>query len=89
MAWPYALPHGSNLIKELSAKYKVQGIPTLVLLDQSGALITVDGREGVGEDSDGTAFPYRPRGVWDLLGEAGHVIDSADKKYEVKAVTSS
>jgi nucleoredoxin len=35
MSWTYAIPYGSDLGKKLSAKFKVQGIPTLVLLDVS------------------------------------------------------
>ncbi len=31
----------------LSAKFNVQGIPTLVLLDEHGAVITLDGRSAV------------------------------------------
>jgi hypothetical protein len=33
--------------KDLSAKFGVKGIPTLVLLDGSGKLITTDGRSAL------------------------------------------
>ena len=99
-AWPFALPHGSELVKQLSAKYKVQGIPTLVLLETAtGKLITVHVlyfinlpclplTHTVGEDADGSAFPYRPRSVWELLEEAGHVIDAKDTKFDVSFVVN-
>ena len=38
----------------------VQGIPTLVLLDKTGNLVTDDGRTGVSEDPEGKNFPWRP-----------------------------
>lgn len=86
MTWDLAIPYGDELSKKLSAKFKVQGIPTLVILDAaSGAVITTDGTDGVREDEDGSAFPYRPRSAWDLLGEAGHVIDAKDEKFDVSA----
>ena len=86
MTWDLAIPYGDELSKKLSAKFKVQGIPTLVILDAaSGAVITTDGTDGVREDEDGSAFPYRPRSAWELLGEAGHVIDAKDEKFDVSA----
>ena len=43
-----ALPFGSRDVKAaLSKKYKVSGIPSLVLLDGDGAIITKDGRRAV------------------------------------------
>lgn len=44
---------------ELSKKFKVTGIPTLVLVDaKTGKLITADGRAVVVEDSEGKEFPW-------------------------------
>ncbi len=40
---------------DLSAKFNVQGIPTLVLLDEHGAVITLDGRTAVMTK----AFPFK------------------------------
>merc|ERR1712018_955560 len=42
----YALEHG-NLKKELSEKYNVRGIPTLVVLKGDGTLISANGRGDV------------------------------------------
>eukprot|EP00590_Aulacoseira_subarctica_P003270 CAMPEP_0172426386 /NCGR_PEP_ID=MMETSP1064-20121228/37174_1 /TAXON_ID=202472 /ORGANISM="Aulacoseira subarctica , Strain CCAP 1002/5" /LENGTH=348 /DNA_ID=CAMNT_0013169947 /DNA_START=13 /DNA_END=1059 /DNA_ORIENTATION=- len=43
----------------LAAKYKVKGIPSLVLLDEVGATITVDGRNKIPLDKAGIGFPWR------------------------------
>jgi nucleoredoxin len=43
----------------LSAKYKVKGIPTLVLLDDLGNTITTDARNKIPQDKAGVGFPWR------------------------------
>jgi nucleoredoxin len=43
----------------LSDKYKVKGIPTLVLLDDLGEVITLDGRNKIPQDKAGVGFPWR------------------------------
>jgi len=43
----------------LSNKYKVQGIPTLVLLDEDGNVITTDARNKIPADRAGVGFPWR------------------------------
>merc|ERR1712150_317723 len=40
----YALEHGSKLKDELEELYEVEGIPTLVVLEADGSLITSNGR---------------------------------------------
>ena len=48
--------------------YKVQGIPTLILLDgKNGKVITKDARVKLLEDPDGEEFPWRPIGIADLM----------------------
>lgn len=47
--------------RELAALLGVQGIPTLVLLDANGSVITTDGRGEVNEDPIGENFPWRPK----------------------------
>merc|ERR1719482_2096304 len=42
--------------KEKGLKFKVRGIPTLVILDADGSVITTDGRSAVSEDPTGAAF---------------------------------
>jgi len=66
-----ALPYADREAKErLSKKFKVQGIPTLVILDSDGKTITQDGRGAVSEDPTGLEFPWTPVPVKDLLGQA-------------------
>jgi nucleoredoxin len=52
MEWP-AIPFDSPLRQELGAKYGIRGIPSLVIIDDQGNLITKDGRSEIsGSDSD-------------------------------------
>lgn len=52
MEWP-AIPFDSPLRRELGAKYGIRGIPSLVIVDDQGNLITKDGRsEMSGSDAD-------------------------------------
>jgi nucleoredoxin len=56
-----ALPYGERDIKaKLSKKYKVQGIPSFVILDPSGGVITKEGRDAVMKDPAGDKFPWLP-----------------------------
>jgi len=66
-----ALPYADREKKAaLSKKYKVQGIPTFVILDgETGETITTDGREAVSEDWTGKDFPWRPPTFWEALGD--------------------
>lgn len=60
MPW-LALPFSDRELKtSLSKKFKVQGIPTLVLVDKYGEVITTDARSEVMEDPAGERFPWRP-----------------------------
>ena len=43
----------------LSEKYKVKGIPSLVLLDEVGNVITTDARNKIPMDKAGIGFPWR------------------------------
>lgn len=52
----------------LSKKFKVSGIPTLVILDPSGSVITKDGRTQIDGDPEGANFPWVPPQVKDVLG---------------------
>ena len=52
MGWP-AIPYDSPLRGELAGKYGISGIPSLVIVDDQGNLITKDGRSEMnGSDSD-------------------------------------
>jgi nucleoredoxin len=60
MPWT-ALPFDKRILKgTLSKKYKVQGIPSLVILGPDGTTITTDGREAVDSDPKGEKYPWIP-----------------------------
>jgi len=65
-----ALPFDKRDVKaKLSKKYKVQGIPSFVILDgTTGATITKDGREAVMDDPTGAKLPWKPPTIWEALG---------------------
>lgn len=56
-----------DLKNTLSKKYGVQGIPTLVILDSDGTVITSQGRMKVGKDPQFKDFPWRPIPVKECL----------------------
>jgi len=64
-----ALPFEKRELKEtLSKKYKVQGIPTLIVLGPEGDLITKDGRSEVMQNKDTCAgFPWKPQTLAEVL----------------------
>ena len=66
-----ALPYAERKRKAaLSKKFKVEGIPSLVILDgETGELITKDGREVVMDDVKGDNFPWRPPTTWEGMGD--------------------
>lgn len=56
-----ALPYANRDLKaQLSKKFKVQGIPSFVILDADGKVITKDGREAISKDPTGEKFPWVP-----------------------------
>ncbi|CAM9984471.1 unnamed protein product, partial [Sphacelaria rigidula] len=58
MPW-LALPFEARGKKaSLSEKFRVRGIPTLLVLGEDGAVITAEGREEVIDDSEGRNFPW-------------------------------
>merc|ERR1712232_1025270 len=75
MPW-VALPFDKKDLKiTLSKKFKVQGIPSLVILGPDGKTITTDGREAVSSDPKGEKYPWVPptaaekaKAVLDIFG---------------------
>jgi thiol-disulfide isomerase/thioredoxin len=59
MPW-LALPFGQRAVKdELSKKFEVDGIPSLILLDaKTGAVISADGRAALSSDPAGENYPW-------------------------------
>ncbi|XP_067032909.1 nucleoredoxin-like [Acropora muricata] len=58
MPW-LAVPYGNERVKELSGLFSVQGIPTLILLDEKHEIITLNGRSCVSHDPTGKEFPWK------------------------------
>jgi nucleoredoxin len=82
MTFP-ALAYENRALKDqLSKKFGVQGIPTLVVLSPEGEVITKDGRSGVMSDPQCEKFPWAPKKLSELLAApllpAGRGIDGAD-----------
>jgi len=75
MPW-VALPFDKRDAKAtLSKKYKVQGIPSFVILGPDGKTITTDGRSAVSSDPKGEKYPWIPptaaekaKAVLDIFG---------------------
>lgn len=60
---------------KLSAKYKVTGIPTIVIVDaKTGEMITDQGRARIGGDPTGEAFPWRPTNVLEDLKKVSSLV---------------
>ena len=64
-----------DVIKKLQGKFNIAGIPTLIILDKEGNVITSKGREAVSKDPNGNKFPWSPTPFWDLLGDKVHGTD--------------
>merc|ERR1712199_130699 len=73
-AWA-ALPFKDRATKNaLSKKFKVRGIPTLVILDgKTGETITLDGRDGVSSEPE--AFPWKPPSIQEILSALPPFVD--------------
>ena len=81
MPWA-ALPFADRERKAaLSSRFKVKGIPTLVLLDARGEIITTDGRSAVGK-SGAAGFPWAPVSIGEALG-AGPLVDASGQAVPV------
>ncbi len=54
--------------EELSKKFKVQGIPTLVIVNAAnGLLILADGRAMINDDEEGKDFPWEPKPFLEII----------------------
>jgi len=84
--WP-ALPFADRDRKaKLSAKFGVQGIPTLVILDaKTGQLVTKDGRAGVMKDPTGSKLPWTPPNALDILKSAP-LVDNKKKTVTLEQI---
>lgn len=70
MPW-LAVPYSRRDVHQsLNKKFKVQGIPTLVILDKDGQVITKDGRSKVSSDPMGQAFPWKAKPFMEAIGNS-------------------
>merc|ERR1712193_506183 len=83
MPW-LSLPYADRARKEeLSKKFKVSGIPTVVILDGEGQVITKDGRAAISSDPKGEEFPWKPKTLKEILagatliGKDEHPVDAS------------
>ncbi|XP_071790233.1 nucleoredoxin-like [Asterias amurensis] len=74
MPW-LALPFGDKRKTALSRMFSVQGIPTLVFIDENLKLITTNGRSAIDTDPEGKEFPFHPKPVNMLTGAAAGTIN--------------
>jgi nucleoredoxin len=49
---------------------RTQGIPTLVVLDPQGKLVTDNGTSAVQADPEGSEFPWAPKQIQELTGDS-------------------
>merc|ERR1712188_26852 len=63
--------------EQLSNLFGVRGIPSFVLIDKDGSVITKDGRAAVSADPTGAEFPWYPKPVSNLSGGPGLLNDAA------------
>jgi len=69
MPW-LALPFDSDRKDALDKKFKVQGIPTIILVDSDGNLLNKNGRGVMSNDPKGEDFPWRQKSLRELLSSA-------------------
>jgi len=66
-----ALPYSDRDKKaSLSKKFKVQGIPTFVIIDGEGNVTCKDGRSKVMQDPTGAELPWKPKPWADIIGDS-------------------
>ena len=90
MPW-LSLPYANRAAKNaLSSKYKVSGIPTLVILDEKGEVITKEGRSAVMSPETVENFPWIPPTLLDALGgESGEFLTGDGEKKTLKELTDA
>jgi len=90
MPW-LSLPYANRAAKNaLSSKYKVSGIPTLVILDEKGEVITKEGRGAVMSPETVENFPWIPPTLLDALGgESGEFLTGDGEKKTLKELTDA
>jgi nucleoredoxin len=81
-----SLPYSNREKKDyLSKKFKVQGIPSFIILDPEGAVVTTDARESVSEDPEGEKFPWKQKTTAEILSSVT-VQDKAGKTFPLSSL---
>jgi len=76
MPW-LALPYSDRDRKNaISSKFKVQGIPTVVILDGEGNVMTKDGRTALSSDPKGEGMPWKDKTLKEILA-GSKIIDKS------------
>jgi nucleoredoxin len=88
MPWK-ALPFSERDLKgKLSKQFKVNGIPSFVIVDAAdGSLVTDKGRNGVAGDPTGADFPWRPQSFREIF--TGTVVDKSGAETSLDAMAES
>jgi len=82
MPW-LALPFSARELKtQLSSKFKVSGIPALIILGPDGKVITTEGRARCMEDPKGEELPWKPKSLTELL--TGEYQDKTGTKFKLE-----
>jgi len=75
-----ALPYSERKAKEkLSKKLKVNGIPTLALINEKGEVVSTKVRNDVAQDPQGKNFPWIPKTISEILAGASLVSRDASR----------
>ncbi|KAJ7365239.1 hypothetical protein OS493_005334 [Desmophyllum pertusum] len=61
MPWLSVEPYNDEKGKALSRHFGVQGIPTLILVDENRKVISSNGRTLISNDTEGENFPWKPK----------------------------
>merc|ERR1719311_1320821 len=77
-----ALPFADRERKEmLNKKYKVQGIPSVVILGPDGKIITTEGRKAISTDETGENIPWIPKTFAEVFSDLKLIsADGTEKK---------
>jgi len=82
-----ALPFSERDLKaKLSKQFKVSGIPSFVIVDAVGNLVTDKGRNGVASDASGENFPWAPKTFQEVF--VGNVVDKAGAEHSLATMAA-
>jgi len=73
----FALPYKDKRCIPLTRLFGVEGVPTLVLVDEENKVISSNARFVVASDIEGKDFPWRPKLVAELTEESCVVLHEA------------